>query len=78
MACMHGFAGLGRGVLVVDYDNNGFMDTLMFNHYGDHHVYRNHGGNGNGKRCWTCVLLYLRGFGPVYRETCGGFGPVYR
>ena len=40
--------GQGRGVLVVDYDNNGFMDTMLFNQYGDHHVYRNHGGNNNG------------------------------
>ena len=37
----------GRGVLYFDYDGNGFQDLMMFNTYGHHHLYKNHGGNGN-------------------------------
>jgi hypothetical protein len=34
--------------LCPNIEGNGFLDLMMFNSYGHHHLYKNHGGNGNG------------------------------
>jgi len=51
------FHGMGRGILVMDYDNDGDEDVLVADNTGPPHLFKNKGGN---KKNWIKVRVMHR------------------